>query len=150
MPTTEEETGNKLIPWAFCILLFILLILSFINYNMGIQQTKNDYSIESKLLINQYNEQNEYLENHNISMEEWIEIRNHHLEKQYNIMLEYRDEYLEGKIRNQEKCLEELKTFKQIDDANAFNKTSKKCNKIGENIRIRHLAILKKKVGDNQ
>jgi len=142
----KQVPNNKF--WtAMALLALVLLVVSGILYSQRQQQLVKEYSIEGRLIINQYNEKQEFLSKEQWDLNEWLPKRNAYLENRLNTLLEYNDPALTYYIIQQEQCLQELMYAKETNNLTAFSETADECNEIGDKMEAIHLQILQQKVG---
>jgi len=142
----KQVPNNKF--WtAMALLALVLLVVSGILYSQRQQQLVKEYSIEGRLIINQYNEKQEFLSKEQWDLNEWLPKRNAYLENRLNTLLEYNDPALTYYIIQQEQCLQDLLMYKENNNMELFSQTADECNEIGDKMEAIHLQILQQKVG---
>ena len=127
------------------------IVLTMIAMSIGInnvKDTKQEYSIESKILLNQMEEQNKIKANPDMNMEQYLEIRNKYLEKHFNILLEYKNPELSAYILGIEQCLEKYYTKTETENTSEteLNQIAEECNQIGENIEKTQYKLMTEKI----
>jgi len=129
---------------TLCILVFGGVALNMMAEET-VSSTKEKYSLEARLLLNQLNEKKQ-LNSRTWDLNEWMVIHNRYLENYYNLLLEYDDEKLSSSVYAIELCLKNLYEMKEDGNSEMLDEISKRCNKFGREIEDRHYKLLVGKV----
>ena len=128
-----------------------IAVLGSVAIQAGCKNQKPNNPVAAKLLVNQIEERQKRA-GKVYDFDEWLTIHNKHLEKRYNLLLEFWDPELSNLVKAQETCLIDLTYYKQNNaTAEIRNDQADLCNKIGEDIDARLLVILNKEIrGETQ
>jgi len=137
--------GERRIWFLLIIVIILLAVLGFIGKDYEIAKIKNEYSIESKILLNELSERAE-LRKQEWDLNEWIIKHNEYLENHLNYLLLYNDEEMRNFVVAEEKCLADLYYYYEIKEAGKMAETAEKCNAINREIEKRHAILLNKKL----